>query len=389
MVSIASRSRSSTIADCFRAGGYTTGLVGKWHNGALDRRYHPNARGFDEFAGFAGGASDYYAYSLDLNGTEVPSDGRYLTDVLTDHALSFVRRHARQPFFLMLAYNAPHFPMQAPPDIVDRYTAAGETLGTALTYAMIEVMDAGIGRVDACLEELGVAENTIVLFTSDNGPYLGDVNGVSLERFNYGWRGAKHYVFEGGIRVPALVRWPGSLEGGRQILEMVHFSDWMPTLLAAAGIAVPPHVRLDGDDIMPLLSGDGGHVTRRRYWQCNRYRPRIEGNAAMRDGDWKLVRPAIPELMVVTDRDREIDRALNYLQEGRITAIDDSPLPEFEIGTPPAPLLFDLASDPFEQNDLAARYSERVSRMSAELERWFENVERDRARSAGVVTSSS
>ena len=318
----------------------------------------------------------------------MPSDGRYLTDVLTDHALSFVRRNAYRPFFLMLAYNAPHFPMQAPADIVDRYTAAGETLGTALTYAMIEVMDAGIGRVDACLEELGIAENTIVLFTSDNGPYLGDVNGVSLERFNYGWRGAKHYVFEGGIRVPALVRWPGSLECGKQVLEMVHFSDWMPTLLAAAGVGVPPDVRLDGDNIMPLLTGDGGHVIRRRYWQCNRYRPRIEGNAAMRDGDWKLVRPSIPELMVVTDRDRKIDRALNYLHEGRISAIDDSPLPEFEIDTPPAALLFDLASDPFEQNDLAAFHPERVRRMSTELESWFENVERDRARSATVVADA-
>jgi arylsulfatase B len=375
-----------TIADYFRGAGYATGLVGKWHNGALDTRYHPNARGFDEFAGFIGGASDYYAYSLDLNGTEVPGDGRYLTDVLTDHALSFLRRNARQPFFLVLAYNAPHFPMQAPPDIVDRYTAAGETLGTALTYAMIEVMDAGIGRMDACLEELGVAENTIVLFTSDNGPYLGDVNGVSLDRFNYGWRGAKHYVFEGGIRVPALVRWPGGLEGGRQLLDLVHFTDWMPTLLATAGVAVPPRARLDGVDITSLLNGDPGQVTGRRYWQCNRYRPRVEGNAAMRDGDWKLVRPAIPELMVVTDRDREIDRALNYLQEGRISTVDTTPLPEFEIDLPPAPLLFDLASDPFEQNDLAALHPERVRRMSAELERWFEDVERDRAFAGSVTT---
>ena len=112
-----------TVADLFRSTGYRTGLIGKWHNGALDPRYHPNARGFDEFAGFSGGASDYYAYTLDLNGTEVEGDGRYLTDVLTEHALAFLRRHAHKPFFLVVAYNAPHFPMQAPETIVERYTA--------------------------------------------------------------------------------------------------------------------------------------------------------------------------------------------------------------------------------------------------------------------------
>ena len=126
----------TTMADVFKAAGYGTGLVGKWHNGALDRRFHPNARGFDEFVGFSGGLSDYYDYALDLNGVEVEGDGRYLTDVLTGHALTFVRRHADVPFFLVVAYNAPHFPMQAPEEIVARYTDAGETLGAALTYAM-------------------------------------------------------------------------------------------------------------------------------------------------------------------------------------------------------------------------------------------------------------
>ncbi len=203
-----------TIADCFRAAGYRTGLVGKWHNGALDRRFHPNARGFEEFAGFLGGLSDYWDWALDLNGTEVPGDGRYLTDVLTEHAVAFVRRHAREPFFLVVAYNAPHFPMQAPEHLVDRYVEAGETLGAALTYAMIEAMDTGVGRIDDALRETGRADNTIVVFASDNGPYLGEVQGVSLDRYNHGWRGAKHYVFEGGIRVPAIVRWPAELDGG-------------------------------------------------------------------------------------------------------------------------------------------------------------------------------
>ena len=372
-----------TVADLFRAAGYRTGLVGKWHNGALDARYHPNARGFDEFAGFSGGASDYYQYHLDLNGREVESDGRYLTDVLTDHAVSFLRRIAGDPFFLIVAYNAPHFPMQAPGEIVERYLARGETPGAALTYAMIEVMDAGIGRIDETLHELGLAEDTIVLFTSDNGPFLGEVKGVSLDRFNYGWRGAKHYVFEGGIRVPAIVRWPSRLEGGLRVQEMLHFTDWLPTLASAAGVAVPDTVHLDGDDVLAVLSGQRSDVALQRFWQCNRYAPRIEGNAAMRDGDWKLVRPAIAAVMQVTESDRAVDRALNYRQPGRITEFDRSPLPEFDLGPSSTPLLFDLASDPFEQHDLAAEQPVRVARMTAALERWFESVEADRARTVG------
>jgi arylsulfatase A len=368
----------TTIADVFRAAGYRTGLVGKWHNGALDARFHPNARGFDEFIGFSGGLSDYYAYWLDRNGVEREGDGRYLTDVLTEHALSFLRRHRTSPFFLLVAYNAPHFPMQAPEEIVARYVSRGETLGAALVYAMIEVLDAGVGRIDETLHELSLADDTILLFTSDNGPYLGEVEGVSLDRFNFGWRGAKHYVFEGGIRVPAVVRWPDRLEGGRVVDQMLHFTDWLPTLATAAGAPLPA-TPLDGNDVLGVLARGGGAVEPRRFWQCNRYAPRIEANAAMRDGDWKLVRPAVPATMRVTDADRAIDRALNLRRPERITEVDRSPLPEAEIASPPAPLLFDLAADPFEQVDLAAEHPDRVARMSAELERWFESVEADRA----------
>ena len=373
--------REVTIADCFRADGYRTGLVGKWHNGALDPRYHPNARGFEEFVGFCGGGSDYWDYGLDMNGVEEDGDGRYLTDVFTEHAVGFVRRHAREPFFLVVAYNAPHFPMQAPQQLVDRYLEAGETLGAALTYAMVEVMDAGVGRIDETLRELGLAEDTLVVFTSDNGPYFGEVLGVSLDRFNYGLRGAKHYVFEGGIRVPGLVRWPAALECDRTITSMIHFADWLPTLTAAAGVQAPSGVELDGHDVGAVLAGETGDVEPRRFWQCNRYAPRVEGNSAMRDGDWKLVRPVIPGLMVVTEPDRAIERGLNSREPGRITSINDSPLPTFEIGPSPQPLLFDLSVDPFEQSDLADEHPERVRRMGDELDRWFASVEADRATS--------
>jgi arylsulfatase A-like enzyme len=366
-----------TIADCFRASGFSTGLVGKWHNGDLDPRYHPNARGFDEFAGFSGGYSDYWSYTLDVNGTEVSGDGRYLTDVLTEHAVSFIKRHRRQPFFLVVAYNAPHFPMQAPQELVDRYLQQGETLGAALTYAMIEAMDAGIGRIDQTLADLALTDDTIVIFTSDNGPYLGEVAGVSLDRFNFGLRGAKHYVYEGGIRVPAIIRWPARLEGGRSVPEFVHFTDWLPTLGRALGVDVPQS-RLDGEDVLAVLEGRPRDADPIRFWQNNRYAPRVEGNAAMRHGDWKLVRPAIAALMQVTDEDRAIDRSLNGHLPDRITSVDDSPLPEFDIGVPPQPLLFNIADDLFEEHDLAAAHPERTARMSAALDAWFEEVEADR-----------
>ena len=376
--STVSRSPRATIADCFRTAGYRTGLVGKWHNGALDPRYHPNARGFDEFVGFSGGLSDYYEYWLDLNGSEVAGDGRYLTDVLTEHAIAFVRRHARGPFFLVVAYNAPHFPMQAPQELVDTYLERGQTPGAALTYAMIETMDAGIGRIDETLSDVGVRSDTVVLFTSDNGPYLGEVNGVSLDRFNFGLRGAKHYVFEGGIRVPAIVRWPDRLAGGRTLTDVTHFTDWLPTLARAARATHDPAARLDGQDILTLLESGARDTEPARFWQNNRYAPRGEGNSAMRDGDWKLVRPTIPATMTVIEGDRAIDRALNYHLPERIRTVDTSPLPRFELDDLPEPLLFDLATDPFEQHDLAAAHPERTARMTAALDEWFEEVEAER-----------
>ncbi len=369
-----------TIADAFRSAGYRTGLVGKWHNGALDPRYHPNARGFEEFAGFSGGWADYYDYRLDLNGSTHASDGRYLTDVLSAHAVDFVRRHRAEPFFLLLAYNAPHFPMQAPEDLVARYVERGETLGAALVYAMIEVMDAGIGRLDETLHELGLADDTIFVFTSDNGPYLGEVDGVSLERWNHGLRGAKHYVFEGGIRVPALVRWPAAIESGRIVDRFVHFTDWLPTLAAATGVALPDGRTLDGRDVGALLGDQPDEVAPVRFWQCNRYAPRAEGNAAMRDGPWKLVRPAITSTMQVTNSDRLVDRALNMNEPGRIVEIDRSPLPDPGPLDAQQPLLFHLPTDPFEQTDVAPEHPERVRRMSAALDDWFAEVEAERAR---------
>jgi arylsulfatase A len=145
-----------TIGDAYKHAGYATGLIGKWHNGAFDDRYHPNARGFDEFVGFRGGWMDYFNWWIERNGQRETADGRYLTDVFTAEAVDFVRRHRQQPFLLCVMYNAPHSPLQAPDEVVQPYVDAGMNPGVAITYAMNEIMDQGVGQIAETLEELGL-----------------------------------------------------------------------------------------------------------------------------------------------------------------------------------------------------------------------------------------
>ena len=382
-----------TLADALKAAGYATGLVGKWHLGALDPRFHPNARGFDEFAGFRGGWADYYRWRLDRNGSFEESDGRYLTDVLTEEAVGFIRRHSAGPFFLNVTFNAPHSPLQAPDAVVAPYLAMGLSKGVALTYAMIEVMDRGVGRILQTLDDSGVAGNTIVLFTSDNGPAFmlrpdQVPEGVSIDttRFNCGFHGAKGSVYEGGIRVPMVVRWPDGLDGGREVDALAHFIDWLPTLLAVAGVSRPEGPALDGHDILPLLRGEGEPSTPVRFWQWNNYSPIAATNAAMRDGDWKLVRPVIEGIVAATPADQRlmemyVQRDIDYkYRPSEVTRIADWPEPERQVPDPQPPELYNIAADPLEQTDLAASDPERVRRMLAALESWFEDVEADRRR---------
>lgn len=370
--------RETTLADLLKAGGYATGLVGKWHNGALDPRYHPNRRGFDEFAGFRGGWQDYYQWRLDYNGTYRPADGRYLTDVFTDEAVQFVERHQNEAFFLHLAYNAPHFPLQAPAVDIHPYAETGQyTSAVSTIYAMNEHMNAGVGRLLETLDRLSLAENTIVIFTSDNGPQMSGTGEMNTTRFNCQFNGAKGNVYEGGIRVPLIIRWPDGLTGGRYADSMVHYTDWLPTLLAAAGLEIPEGLKLDGHNVLPVLQGESHRISPVRFWQWNRYTPLITCNAAMRDGDWKLVRPAIREAMVVSDEDLRIDHALKY-QPDSITDITHSSEPVRNVPSPPPSQLYNLADDPHEKHDVAAEEPLRVNRMVEALEHWFQDVETER-----------
>jgi arylsulfatase A-like enzyme len=370
--------REVTMADLFKRAGYATGLVGKWHLGAIDPRYHPNERGFDEFVGFRGGWQDYYQWRLDQNGVIRKADGRYLTDVLSDEAASFIESHAREPFFLHVTYNAPHFPFQCPEEDVRPYAETGKfTRAVSTIYGMLQRLDKGLTRLLAEIDHQGITENTIVLFTSDNGPQLGGTGDQCTDRFNCGFRGAKGTVYEGGIRVPMVVRWPAQLAAGTSSDALIHFTDWLPTLLAAAGLTPPAGLALDGRNVLPVLRGESLDVEPRRFWQWNRYTPLVTSNAAMRYGDWKLVRPTINESMWVQQSDLDMDRALKYQPE-RFGAIARDPEPERQIPVPPPAQLFNLKTDPLEEHDLADDETERVRRMLRDLESWFEDVETER-----------
>jgi len=372
--------REVTLADLLQRAGYATGLVGKWHLGAFDPRYRPKARGFQETVCFRGGMHDYWQWRIEVNDQPCRADGRYLTDVWTDEALAFLERHHRDPFFLHVTYNAPHTPLQCPEEDVKPFADTGKfTRAVSTVYGMIRRMDHGVGRILERLERLGLAENTIVIFTSDNGPAFGGQGEDCQTRFNCDWAGHKGVVYEGGIRVPAIVRWPaGGIAGRRDEHAMVHFCDWMPTLLAAAGLEPPRDRTVDGGDVLPVLRGEGGATCTRRFWQWNRYTPRVEQNAAMRDGPWKLVRPGVHHSRI-TPQDNEWLRTSMYnydyfLEHGVVRERD----PGLDRPAPAEPQLFNLDEDPHEARDLSAREPARLARMLGDLQNWFDEVEAER-----------
>ncbi|MDR0352692.1 MAG: arylsulfatase [Opitutaceae bacterium] len=345
----------TTIADLFAATGYATGLIGKWHCGD-GPACHPLRRGFREFSGFTedlfGKLKSYYDYALEIQGEERAFKDRYMTDHLTELAVDFVRRHRDRPFFLHLAYNAPHRPLNAPEKLIQSYKDKGFDNDTATIYAMVEVMDHGIGRLLGELDALGLAGNTIVVFASDNGPDL-----YTGKRFNAQFRGTKYTVYDGGIHVPLMIRWPGRLTPGRDN-TLIHFVDLLPTLAAACEITLPGALDLDGINLLDALCHARRPPERMLFWQWNRGLPLYTHNAAMLDGDWKLVRP------FVTSR--------------TITAESTQP-----------PMLFNLRDDPGEQNDLATRNPDRVALMNGSLSEWAGRVERDRVRPAAGARASA
>lgn len=380
-----------TLGDLFSRNGYRTALIGKWHLGEIPE-CHPNRRGFDEFQGF-NGAGDYFNFTLNVNGEFERSDGIYLTNTLTDRAVDFVERNGKdqgKPFFLYLGHYAPHRPLQAPEDLVRRHRERREmTPGQACVYAMIERMDEGIGRALEALDRLGIAENTIVIFTSDNGPDCVNDGDLSPVRPNCNLNGTKYQVYEGGIRVPFLVRWPaGGLEGGRRNNSLLHFTDVFPTLASMCDLERSGSQALDGvDRLDPLREETDQHPV--RFWQWNRYTPLANCNLAMRDGSWKLVLPEVSGSRHMHPSDgRMLKDLLDGIRNGT-SRYDPTPVPEQELGPPGQPELYDLGEDPGEQVNLAKENPARVAAMKREADRWFESVMVDFDRIHGEMNEAT
>jgi arylsulfatase A-like enzyme len=244
-----------TIGDTFKSAGYATAAFGKWHNGT-QYPYHPNGRGFDEYYGFCSGHwGNYFDPILEHNGKIVRGKG-YITDDLTDHALEFIEQNKNRPFFCYMPFNTPHSPMQVPDcfweefrnhplGMRNRDPEKEEIDKTRCALAMCENIDWNVGRVLRKLEELNLADNTIVIYFSDNGP--------NSWRWNGGMKGRKGSTDEGGVRVPCVIRWPGHIKPKTKISQITGAIDLLPTLADMAGIPVVGTKLLDGISIKPLL----------------------------------------------------------------------------------------------------------------------------------------
>jgi len=319
-----------TIASLLKANGYATALVGKWHLG-FRPEWGPNAHGFDEFFGTLAGASDYHLHKNGLgqpdlyeNLTPVERNG-YLTDLLTDRAVEYIKRRRSAPFYLSLHYTAPHWPWQDRKG-GERVLFSDKTIepvtmgsgGSLKLYAeMMRSLDDGVGRVMSALKAAGLDRNTLVIFTSDNGG----------ERFSYEWpfTGEKGDLLEGGIRVPAIVRWPTVISANRVTQQMAITMDWTATILAAAEASAAKEFPLDGISLLPILKGQSPVQDRSFFW-------RIYDQDALRQGKWK------------------------YFRNGERRR------------------LFDLSIDQHEQADFSMQHPDILKRLAAEFADWNQQM---------------
>jgi arylsulfatase A-like enzyme len=319
-----------TIADTFKAAGYATAAFGKWHNGT-QYPYHPNGRGFDEFYGFTSGHwGDYFSPPLDHNGKIVRGSG-YMTGDFTDKAIQFIEQHRGGPFFVYLAYNTPHSPMQVPErwwnKFKDKQIALRGTRPdreiidhTRAALAMCENIDWNVGRILARIDELEIDEQTIVVYFCDNGP-----NG---DRWNGGMKGIKGSTDEGGLRSPLFVRWPGKIPKRMRIARPAAAIDLLPTLARLAEVPIVGNKPLDGANLAPLLVTNGS----------------ANMPAALRD---RVIFSHWNNRISATTGSFRLD------QRGR---------------------LYDVVADPGQRLDLSGKHPKVISRLSAAVEAWRKDV---------------
>jgi arylsulfatase A-like enzyme len=261
----------TTIGEIFQKAGYKTAAYGKWHNG-MQYPYHPNGRGFEDYYGFCSGHwGNYFSPMLEHNGTIVQGEG-FIIDDFTNHGLDFMEKNKDNPFLLYLPFNTPHTPFQVPQEYWDRYKAKdiemlaehkGENLEhTRAALAMCENIDWNVGRIVAKTEELGIDDNTIILYFCDNGP--------NSWRWNGGMKGRKGSVDEGGVRSPLFIKWPDGIEAGKQIDRLMSVTDLLPTLSEMCGIPYNTDHPLDGISMKESLLADENEWEDRyllNYWR--------------------------------------------------------------------------------------------------------------------------
>jgi arylsulfatase A-like enzyme len=329
-----------TLADALRTAGYATGMFGKWHLGD-DEQHHPSARGFDEAITSSG-----KHFNFQTNPPTEHAEDAYLADFLTDRAVDFIARHQDEPFFLYLPQFGVHAPYQAKDELIAKFRDKPASGGQndARYAAMIASVDESVGRILAKLDELGLAENTLVIFSSDNGG-VGGYQSVGLSKNgitdNSPLKGGKGTLYEGGVRVPYVFRWKGAIEPGRTESTPINSVDLYPTLLELAGAVPPADYPLDGASYATLLN-EKKPLDRDRplFWHFPGYLGadgdgwRTTPVSAVRAGDWKL---------------------LEFLEDGHLE-------------------LYNLRDDIGETNNLAASEPEKASELHKRLQAWREAI---------------
>jgi len=318
-----------SIATVLKDAGYATGIFGKWHLGYTPS-FSPNANGFAEFFGILDFSVDYYSHKnidgepdLHENGRLIDQPG-YMTDLITERAIRFIQAHAAEPFFAYVPYNAMVLPIQPPDRPDDIRTRETWDRATRKDYtAMVERVDQGVGRILETLDTAGVSQNTLVVFTNDHGGQWYSRREPMFHEFGTVW--------EGGIRVPYLLRWPGRLPAGQVSSQVVLTMDLTASILAASGARMPDGRTLDGVDVLPVLRGERPQIERAVFWRVDHQGRRQK---AARKGNWKYITDNGPEL------------------------------------------LFDMATDPSERRDLAYERRDLLLEMRALVAEWEAEIDR-------------
>lgn len=354
-----------TIAEILRDNGYRTGIFGKWHLGD-NMPMRPTDQGFQEALVHKGGGigqaagppgNTYFDPILEHNDVSKKYEG-YCDDIFTDAALDFISEKKAAPFFAYLATNLPHFPLQVPDEKADPYREKGLHEDNARTYGMISNIDSNVGRVLDRLKTLGLAENTIVIFLSDNGPrHRRTKNDVYPGRWVANLRGTKTSVYECGTRVPFFVRWPKKLSSRKQMGTMGAVIDILPTILDACEITAPENLKLDGQSLLPLWEEKPIDFKDREFITQMHYGPTVFKymHFAVRTQKYKLVSPHDdPHHILYQPKDEELRQTLGNLE------------------------LYDVENDPSERINLASKFPEIVEDLLARYENWFDEVTQER-----------